>query len=135
MRITSQDGTSFIELERRDEGGFLVLAVHASIAEFTARNRSTIIADASSFLRDMAAFEARRTGAIALRGDEQDFELRLRAYDRTGHLWVGVSIARRSSSPRGENVEPLQFSGGFVYNAEYASQLFADLHALLRQTA
>jgi hypothetical protein len=135
MRIESDDKTSFIELERRDEGGFLVLAAHASIGEFTARNRSAIIADAPAFLRDMAAFEASRSGAIALCGTEQEFELRIRAYDRQGHLWVGASIARRHFISRPENVEPLQFSGGFLYDAEYAAQLFVDLRELLREAA
>jgi hypothetical protein len=128
MRIVSQDKASLIELDRRDEGGFLVLAANASIGEFTARNRSAIITEAPRFLRDMAAFEASRSGAIALRGAEQDFELRIRARDRLGHLYVGVSIARRRSL----ELEPLHFSGGFDYDAEYATRLFAELRDLLR---
>jgi hypothetical protein len=128
MRIDSDDKASFIELERRDEGGFLVLAACASILEFTARNRSIIISDAPAFLRDMAAFEASRQGAIALQGTEQEFELRIRATDRLGHLYVGVSITRWRALER----EPLRFSGGFLYDADDATRLFADLRALLR---
>ena len=128
MRIESDDKTSFIELERRDEGGFLVLSASASINEFTARNRSVIVPNAAAFLRDMASFEARRRGAIAFQGSEQEFELRIRASDRLGHLYVGVSITRWHALER----EPLRFSGGFFYDAEYATRLFAELRALLR---
>jgi hypothetical protein len=128
MRIESEDRASFIELERRDEGGFLVLAASASINEFTARNRSIIVSDAPAFLREMASFEASRRGAIALQGDAQEFELRIRSSDRLGHLYVGVSITRWHALER----EPLHFSGGFFYDAEYATSLFAELRALLR---
>ena len=61
MRIDSDDKASFIELERRDEGGFLVLAASTSILEFTARNRSIIISDAPAFLRDMPETASRPT--------------------------------------------------------------------------
>src|SRR5262249_16753336 len=128
MRIESDDRASFIELERRDEGGFLVLSASASIYEFTARNRSVIVSDAPAFLREMASFEVNRRGAITLHGTAGEFELCIRASDRLGHLYVGVGIPRRP----GPQLEPLRFSGGFHYDAEYAAQLFADLRELLR---
>ena len=135
MRIASQDGASFIEIERRDESGYLLLDVTASLGQFRGSSRSHIIEDAPAFLRDLAAFEASRRGSIALRDDEHSFELRIKAYDRLGHLWVGLSLRHGSSSPRAENVEPNLLSGGFVFDADHALRLLEELRELLRAPA
>jgi hypothetical protein len=128
MRIESQNRRSFIELERYDEGGFLMLTASASIDDFTGRNSSIMVDDAPAFLREMASFEVSRRGAIALRGIAQEFELRIRATDRLGHLYVGVTIQRLHPL----ELEPLLFSGGFIYDAKHSAQLFADLREMLR---
>lgn len=134
MRIASQDGTSFIELERRDEAGYVLIDVVASLGPFRGSSRSHIVEDGPGFLRDLSAFEAKRQGSIALRDDEQSFELRIKAYDRLGHLWVGLSLRHGSSSPRAENVEPNRLSGGFVFDADHALRLFEELRELLGAT-
>jgi hypothetical protein len=131
MRIESQDRRSHIELERRDEGGYLVLDVAAALDEFTGHLRSVIVADAPAFLRDLAAFEASRQGRISCHGDEGEFELQLQAQDRLGHLWVGVSLARGLHRPRSDILEPTRLSGGFAFDAEHSTRLFAELRDLL----
>lgn len=134
MRIASQDRATYIDLERREESGYLLLDVTASLGEFRGSSRSHIIEDAPGFLRELAAFEANRKGMIALRDDEGQFELRIMAYDKLGHLWVGLSLRHGSTSPRAENVEPNLLSGGFVFDADHALRLFAELRELLGAT-
>lgn len=134
MRIESQDGTSFIELERREEAGYLLLDVTAALRQFRGSSRSHIVEDGAGFLRELAAFEASRQGAVVLRDDEQSLELRIRAYDRLGHLWVGLSLRHGNPGPRGEQIEPSLLSGGFIYDVEHAARLFAGLRALLGAT-
>src|SRR5262245_65438147 len=97
MRIESRERGSFIELDRRDEGGLMALSVDASIGDFTARDRSVLIEDATPFLRELDRFEKTRQGHASLRGIEDEFELRLRALDNAGHFWIGIRITRRPS--------------------------------------
>lgn len=134
MRIESQDRSCFIELERREEAGYLLLDVAATLGQFRGSSRSHIVPDGPGFLRELAAFEASRKGMIALRDDEGQFELRIKAYDKLGHLWVGLSLRHGSTSPRAENVEPNLLSGGFVFDADHALRLFAELRELLDAT-
>jgi hypothetical protein len=128
MRIESEDRRSSILLDRRDESGFLVLSVEASISDFTARSRSIIIEHAASFLRQLDGLEATRQGEALLQGIEDGFELRLRTLNSTGHLWIGIRMTRR------DNPEPLQFSGGFPIDSDHSVTLFAGLRQLLTPT-
>jgi hypothetical protein len=129
MRIQGRERDSFIEFDRRDEGGLMVVSVDASIGDFTARNRSVVIEDATPFLRELDMFEKTRQGHASLRGIEDEFELRLRSLDNAGHFWISIRITRRPSPQDGP--EPLMFSGGFPFDADYATGLFAGLRDLL----
>ena len=107
----------------------MALSVDASIGDFTARDRSVLIEDATPFLRELDRFEKTRQGHASLRGIEDEFELRLRALDNAGHFWIGIRITRRPSPQDGP--EPLTFNGGFAFDADHAVGLFADLRELL----
>jgi hypothetical protein len=129
MRIESSDRQSFIEIGRQDEGGFMLLSVETAIGDFAARDRSIIIEDAATFLRELNKLEHTRQGQAVLRGVEDGFELRLQSLDRAGHLWIGIRVTRAASPS--VVPEPLVFSGGFPLDGEDAVKLFSDLRKLL----
>jgi hypothetical protein len=71
MRFQTPDGSSFIQLERRDEDGYAIFDVTASIEGFSGRNKSVIFTGCTEFLRQLRAFDAKREGTVTLEGTER----------------------------------------------------------------
>jgi hypothetical protein len=93
MRIQTPDGSSFIQIDRRDEDGYAIFDVMASIEGFTGRNKSVIFTGCGEFLRQLRAFDAKRAGKVTLEGTEQ-CRLSIATFDGAGHMRVDVRLCR-----------------------------------------
>jgi hypothetical protein len=131
MRILSRDRSSWIEIKRLDDDDFVTYSCSAQIGDFSGRNDSITLVGAPGFCAELAEFDRTRRGEIVLEGGE-DFRFVIRSLDTSGHLWVGVRIVRYTFLPTPGVGEPLSFSGGFEFDPEHATRLFADLKAVLR---
>jgi hypothetical protein len=130
MRFQTPDGSSFIQLDRRDEDGYAIFDVTASIEGFTGRNKSVIFTGCTEFLRQLRAFDAKREGMVTLEGTEQ-CRLSIATFDGAGHMRVDVRLCRYSYQP-GPRTTVLTLEGGFLFDVEFANSLFKDMHELLR---
>jgi hypothetical protein len=134
MKILSSDRNSHIEIERMDSADFVNYSVSVEIGDFTARHDSIVLSDVTGFLDRLHQFERTRCGEVILEGGE-DFELLIRALDEVGHLWIGIRIVRYTFLPTPWVGDELRFSGGFIFDPEFANQLFANLRGILRGTS
>ncbi|MGD9253892.1 MAG: hypothetical protein PVG92_08175 [Holophagae bacterium] len=130
MKILSSDRSSWIEMERVGDDGFVTYSVAAAIGGFSARHDAITLVGVPQFCAKLAQFDRTRKGEIVLEGGE-DFRFVIRSLDASGHLWVGVRIVRYTFLPSPGVADPLRFSGGFDFDPEFATRLFADLRALL----
>jgi hypothetical protein len=130
MRFQTPDGSSFIQLDRRDEDGYAIFDVTASIEGFTGRNKGVIFTGCTEFLRQLRAFDAKRKGTVTLEGTEQ-CRLSVATFDAAGHMRVDVRLCRYSYQP-GPKTIVLTLEGGFVFDVEFANSLFKEMHELLR---
>ena len=130
MRFQSPDHSSFIEIERRDEDGYAIFDVTASIDGFIGRNRDVIFTGCTEFLRQLRAFDAKREGSVTLEGTEQ-CSLSIATYDYAGHMRVDVRLCRYRYQP-GPKTTVLRLEGGFVFDVEFANEFFKEMHELLR---
>lgn len=131
MRFQTPCGASFIQIERRDEDGYAIFDVMASIEGFAGRNRSVIFSGCAEFLSQLRDFDAKRHGMVTLTGTEE-FQLSIATYDSAGHMRVDVRLCRHSHQAIPKMVV-LKLEGGFVFDVEFANCLFRDLHELLHQ--
>jgi len=130
MQFQTPDGSSFIQLDRRDEDGYAIFDITASIEGFTGRNKAVIFNGCSEFLRQLRAFEAKREGAVILEGTEQ-CRLTIATFDGAGHMRVDIRLCRYCYQP-GSKTTILMLEGGFVFDVEFANSLFKEMHVLLR---
>lgn len=130
MRFQTPDGSSFIQLDRRDEDGYAIFDVTASIEGFTGRNKGVIFTGCTEFLRQLRAFDAKRDGTVTLEGTEQ-CRLTIATFDGAGHMRVDVRLCRYSYQP-GPKTTVLTLEGGFVFDVEFANSLFKEMHELFR---
>jgi hypothetical protein len=130
MRFQTPDGSSFIQLDRRDEDGYAIFDVTASIEGFAGRNNGVIFTECQEFLRQLHALDAKRDGAVTLEGTEQ-CRLSIATFDAAGHMRVDVRLCRYSYQP-GPKTTVLTLEGGFVFDVEFANRLFKEMHELLR---
>ena len=130
MRFQTPDGSSFVQLDRRDEDGYAIFDFTASIEGFTGRNESVIFTRCQEFLRQLHAFDAKRNGAVTLEGTEQ-CRLSIATFDAAGHMRVEVRLCRNIYE-HGPKTTVLTLEGGFVFDVEFANSLFKELHELLR---
>jgi hypothetical protein len=130
MRFQTQDGSSFIQLDRREEDGYAIFDVTASLEGFAGRNKSVIFTGCTEFLRQLRGFDAKREGSVTLEGSEQ-FRLTIATFDAAGHMRVDVRLCRYSYQP-GPKTTVLTLEGGFVFDVEFANSLFKEMHELLR---
>ena len=130
MRFQTPDGSSFIRIERRDEDGYAIFDVTASIEGFTGRNKGVMFTGCTEFLRQLRAFDAKREGTVTLEGTEQS-RLTIATFDGAGHMRVDVRLCRYSYQP-GPKTTVLTLEGGFVFDVEFANSLFKEMHELLR---
>ena len=130
MRFQTPDGSSFIQLDRRDEDGYAIFDVTASIEGFAGRNNGVIFTGCTEFLRQLRAFDAKREGKVVLDGTEQ-CRLTIATFDGAGHMRVDVRLCRYSYQP-GPRTTVLMLEGGFVFDVEFANSLFKEIHELLR---
>jgi hypothetical protein len=130
MRFQTPDGSSFIQIDRRDEDGYAIFDVTAAIEGFTGRNKGVIFTRCTEFLRQLRGFDAKREGTVTLEGTEQN-RLSIATFDGTGHMRVDVRLCRYSHQP-GPKTTVLTLEGGFVFDVEFANSLFKEMHELLR---
>lgn len=130
MRFQTPDGSSFIQLDRRDEDGYAIFDVTAVIEGFSGRNKGVIFTGCTEFLRQLRAFDAKREGTVTLEGTEQS-RLTIATIDGAGHMRVDVRLCRYSYQP-GPRTTILTLEGGFVFDVEFANSLFKEMHELLR---
>lgn len=130
MRFRATDSSSFIQIDRREEDGYAIFDVTASIEGFTGRNQSVIFNGCAEFLRQVRAFDAKRAGKVTLEGTEECW-LSIGTFDGAGHMRVDIRLSRYSyqSGPR---TTVLTLEGGFVFDVEFANSLFREMHELLR---
>ncbi len=129
LRITERDGPSYIEFERREDGGFPVVDVSTSFDEFSGRYQGVALSSVKDYLRRLEEFDEKRSGSVILEGGE-DFQFRIEASDKRGHLQVGIRLCHYRC---GTNLPPSRLEGGFEFEVEYANQLFQDLHRFLEE--
>ena len=130
MRFQTPDGSSFVQLDRRDEDGCAIFDVTAVIEGFAGRNKCVIFTGCTEFLRQLRAFDAKREGAVTLEGTEQ-CRLSIATFDGAGHMRVDVRLCRYSYQP-GAKTTVLMLEGGFVFDVEFANSLFKEMHELFR---
>ena len=130
MRFQTPDGSSFIQLDRRDEDGYAIFDVTAVIEGFAGRNKGVIFTGSAEFLRQLRAFDAKREGTVTLEGTEQ-CRLSIATFDGAGHMRVDVRLCRYRYQP-GPKTVVLTLEGGFVFDVEFANSLFKEMHELLR---
>jgi hypothetical protein len=130
MRFQTPDGSSFIQIERRDEDGYAIFDVTASIEGFTGRNKSVIFTGCAGFLSQLRAFNAKRDGKVTLIGTEE-CQLSIATFDGAGHMRVDIHLCRYSYQA-GPKTAVLTLEGGFVFDVEFANSLFREMHELLR---
>jgi hypothetical protein len=130
MRFQSSDGSSFIQIERRDEDGHAVFSIVASIEGFTGSNEGVLLTGCTEFLRQLRTVDAKREGVATLQGTE-NCSLSIAVFDNAGHMRVDLRLCRYSYQP-GPRAAALTLEGGFDFDVEFANSLFRDLHALLR---
>ena len=130
LKLQAPDGSSFIQIERRDEDGYAIFDVGASIEGFTGSNKGVIFTGCAEFLRQLRAFDARRNGAVILSGTEQ-CRISISTFDGSGHMRVDIRLCRYSYQS-GPKTVVLTLEGGFVFDVEFANSLFREMHELLR---
>lgn len=131
MRFQSPDRLSFVQIDRRDEDGYAIFDVTASIEGFTGRNDGVIFTGCTEFLEQLRAFDEKRNGTVILKGTEE-CRLSITAFDATGHMRIDIRLCRYSYQP-GPRTTVLTLEGGFVIDVEFANGLFKELRELLRE--
>jgi hypothetical protein len=84
MKILSSDRSSWIEIERVEDDGFVTYSVAVAIGGFSARHEAITLVGVPEFCAELAQFDRARKGEIVLEGGE-DFRFVIRSLDASGH--------------------------------------------------
>ena len=128
--MKSEDGSSSLQVERREYEDFVNFALTASFHGQIVTNDGVVFSDAPAFVEAATAFEQTRTGAAMLEGTE-DCQIAIEPDGRTGDMWLSFQVSRilTSHSPktgRGRSGH-ITLAGGFSVSGEFIGKAVHDL--------